>query len=76
MNAKHFDQQTLEKVNQLIKDFLRFNGYTAALQSFQLEESKMNQVDDKIPKLQKMLMNLTTAQVSPQKHLKNQQTKH
>ena len=71
MNAKHVDQQTLEKVNQHIKDFLRFNGYTAALQSFQLEESKMNQVDDKIPKLQKMLMNLTAAQVSPQKHLKN-----
>ena len=60
MNAKQFDQQSLDKVNQQIKDFLRFNGYTAALQAFQNEESKINPVDDKVPKLQKILMSVAS----------------
>lgn len=52
--------QTFEKVNQYIKEFLRFNNYTQALEAFQLEEAKKLQAfdppaDDKVPKLSKML---------------------
>ena len=57
-------------MNQHIKEFLRFNNYSQALETFQLEEAKKLQsmqlpLGDKVPKLQKMLQQSTSQQMSP-----------
>jgi hypothetical protein len=74
MNANN---KGYDRINQHIKDFLKFNGYQSTLEALELEENTKVPMPiehpERLPKLYKILENIS---MSPSKQLKQATNKH